>query len=127
MTDGQLGALLAAVSGLGIGLGTLIRFLFGLWLTDRKEQRVEEAAERQEERADRKEERRDDRAAITAVANAMTTMALKFDEFGGKLNDMSDNFDEVTGNHEIPTRKKPRAVTQPAGVRIEKPWRSEGG
>ncbi len=107
MTDGQMTALIGAITlGLG-GLGGLVKWCFTQWLDDRKE-----------ERAERKEERKDERAATMAVATAMTTMALKFDAFEKQL----ASVEEFVEEHTPVNQPIPRRTSTPAqGVRVPRP------
>ena len=103
MSDGQLAAILTALGGFLVGGAGLVRWMFGVWMSEKKDERI-----------DRKDERREDRAAITAVATAMTTIALRFDSMEKKLDGMAEDFDEVSGVHEAAPRQFHRPVSEPS-------------
>ncbi len=106
MTDTQLTALMA---GGAAALASAIAFLkwgFGIWLSDRKEEREE-----------RKKEREANTSATIEVARAMTTMSLKFDAFEKQLANVDraivEVVDEITDRHTIPPRPSSRMQTEP--------------
>lgn len=102
MTDAQLTAVVAALATGGGAFIAFLKWAFGVWMADRKE-----------ERAERKAEREAQTAATLEVAKALTAMAVRFDAFERKLDKVEQGVDEVadevTGNHRVPKR----ADTQP--------------
>lgn len=123
MTDGEI--LTAAIAGGGsflAGLGALVKYVADRYFTQRADEHTKGIAERAEERRERALERQQDREATTAVASAMTTMALKFDSFEKQLTEVQWDVREVSGVHQavpepIPPPAQPPRNTPPKGVR----------
>lgn len=107
MTDTQLAAVMTGLAAGGGGFVALLKWGFGQWMADRKE-----------ERAERKAEREADRAATIELTRVVTLMTAKFDAFEKSLDDMGRTVehvaDEVTGNHRLP-KPPQRAQTAPLG------------
>lgn len=113
MSDAQ--SIMALVTLLLGAFGGLVKWCVGQWREERKNDRDERATDR----ADRKADRDAQTAATIKVAEAMTTMALKFDAFEKKLTHVEDAVeevaDEVTGNHRVSHKPSQRAQTAPLG------------
>lgn len=104
MTDAQFYSALIA-GGVGLfGSGGFARWVFLQWMELRRE-----------ESADRKSERLEDRTVTIENTKAMTTLAVRVEGLERKLGSMAENFEEISGIHDIPTKKQ-RARTAPMGV-----------